>query len=76
MPTAFVPGAAGGNGSFLPSGIFIDIRKEFKLEVFNRWGQLQFETNDFFKAWDGTNLNGDPVEQGTYVYRVIYTGRD
>jgi flagellar hook assembly protein FlgD len=37
---------------------------------------LQFETNDFFKAWDGTNLNGEPLEQGTYVYRVIYTGRD
>jgi hypothetical protein len=34
MPTAFVPGAAGGNGSFLPSGIFIDIRKEELLAKF------------------------------------------
>ena len=80
IPASFlafiVPGSAGGNGSFLPFGIFIDTRKEFKLEVFNRWGQLQFETQDFFKAWDGTNLNVDPVEQGTYVYRVLYTGRD
>jgi gliding motility-associated-like protein len=73
-PTAFIPGLS-NNGFFVPNGIFIDENKEFLLQVFNRWGQLQFETKDFGTSWDGTN-KGKPCPQDTYVFRVLYTGRD
>jgi gliding motility-associated-like protein len=75
LPSAFVPGS-GSNALFKPLGFFLDPNKEFKLELYNRWGQLQFETNDVFGSWDGTNMNGDPLPQDTYVYRVVFTGRD
>lgn len=40
----------------------------YQLQVFNRWGELVFESEDPQKAWDGTHRGG-PVEAGTYVYR-------
>jgi gliding motility-associated-like protein len=75
LPSAFVPGS-GINGLFRPVGFFLDPNKEFRLELYNRWGQLQFETSDIFGSWDGTNMDGDPLPQDTYIYRVIFTGRD
>ena len=36
--------------------------------LYNRWGELMYETDDPTLGWDGTNLDGDPVSDGTYVY--------
>ena len=41
---------------------------EFELEVFNRWGFTVWHTDDINTSWDGTH-NGEPVQQGAYVYR-------
>ena len=41
---------------------------EFELEVFNRWGFTVWHTDDINTPWDGTH-NGEPVQQGAYVYR-------
>jgi flagellar hook assembly protein FlgD len=54
----------------------VDPDKDFLIQVFNRWGQLQFESKEFGSNWDGNNLKGDPCPQDTYVIRVVYTGRD
>jgi hypothetical protein len=37
--------------------------------VFDRWGQLSFETTDVTKEWDGT-VNGKPAEMGVYVWEA------
>jgi gliding motility-associated-like protein len=37
------------------------------LEVYNRWGNLIFQDNDYKGGWDG-NVNGNPVSEGTYYY--------
>jgi gliding motility-associated-like protein len=42
--------------------------EEFSLVIFNRWGQKVFESTDPFFKWDGTNLNGNDVPDGTYFY--------
>jgi hypothetical protein len=34
----------------------------------NRWGQVVFETNKPELNWDGKNLKGEDVTQGTYFY--------
>lgn len=43
----------------------------FKMYIYNRWGQLVFETNDINQGWDGTQ-NGSPCNSGEYVWVVYY----
>lgn len=66
LPNAFTPNGDGQNERFVPiSSCFIE-RVEFK--VFNRWGQLVFQTTDPQINWDGNNLNGQPLPSGPYQY--------
>ena len=40
--------------------------------IFDRWGQLVFETNDARQGWDGRHKDGgDILPQGVYVWRLI-----
>ena len=67
LPNAFTPNGDGQNERFVPiSRCFIE-RVDF--QIFNRWGQLVFETEDPALDWDGTNPNGDALQAGTYFYR-------
>ncbi|NJC26849.1 T9SS type B sorting domain-containing protein [Neolewinella antarctica] len=66
LPNAFTPNGDGQNEAFVPiSRCFIE-RVEF--QIFNRWGQLVFETEDPALNWDGTNPGGDVLASGTYYY--------
>lgn len=66
LPNAFTPNGDGQNERFVPRGrCFVD-RVDFK--IFNRWGQLVFETEDPALNWDGTNLSGELLPDGTYHY--------
>lgn len=77
-PDIFVPNAFAPNGKNrilrpIPVGI---TRIEY-FRVFNRWGQLVFQTADAGRGWDGT-IAGKPQATGTYVWMaqgVDYTGR-
>lgn len=67
VPTAFTP-----NGDGINDIIYVDgwgIRKLNYFRIFNRWGQLLFESNDINIGWDGT-YNGVPQNMETYVYQV------
>ncbi|WP_020571180.1 gliding motility-associated C-terminal domain-containing protein [Neolewinella persica] len=66
LPNAFTPNGDSQNDLFIPRGRCFVERVEF--QIFNRWGQLVFETNDPAINWDGTNLNGDRLASGTYYY--------
>lgn len=44
---------------------------EYKLQIFNRWGVLIYESNDLHKGWDGYFGNGNLALQGVYVWKVI-----
>jgi len=37
------------------------------LRIYNRWGELVYETNDIEKHWDGT-FRGKPLNPGVYIY--------
>ena len=70
LPNAFTPNGDGQNDVFRPYPYcFID-RVEFT--VFNRWGQVVFTTNDPDLNWDGNNLQGQLLEDGTYFYSCRY----
>jgi len=80
VPNAFSPssfGALGAGGSFGQLGdgkndTFLPVMRgitEFEMLVFNRWGELLFETRDANRGWDGT-YNGKLCQQDVYMYKL------
>ncbi len=65
-PNAFSPNSDGVNDIFMP---FIRNAHSIELKVFNRWGEVLFETEDFNVGWDGTN-KGVSVPDGVYLYSI------
>jgi gliding motility-associated-like protein len=66
FPTAFSPNHDRNNDEFK---IITDLRlQEYHLSIYNRWGQLLFETKDVLRGWDGT-LKGKPQPIGAYVWQ-------
>lgn len=43
----------------------------FELKVYDRWGKLLFNSSNPQESWDG-KVNGNYVQQGTYIYNLIY----
>jgi gliding motility-associated-like protein len=74
MPNAFTPNGDSFNEEYYGNG-FIAYAKEFRLTIWNRWGELIYETKDPRAGWNGTINNvGAPVPDGVYVYLVNYQG--
>lgn len=73
IPNAFSPNDDGRNDEFLPQGIVLGIQ-DYELTIWNRWGNLVFETDDPFQAWNGktNNLRTEGIQSGTYVYHISY----
>ncbi|WP_298360673.1 gliding motility-associated C-terminal domain-containing protein [Runella sp.] len=69
IPDAFSPNGDNMNDKFAPKGQFMD---KSRLIIYNRWGQVLFETANAIEGWDGT-VNGQPAVEGTYVYRLEIT---
>jgi gliding motility-associated-like protein len=67
VPSAFSPNGDGKNDVFriIKAGV-----KNYTMKIYNRWGQLIFETNDLNGGWDG-NIQGVPAPVGTYVYVLL-----
>ena len=73
VPSAFTPNGDGLNDYLYPLNAYKADNLEFR--VFNRWGQLVFETKDWTKKWDG-KITGNPQAPGTYVWMLRYINRD
>ncbi|MFH2141198.1 MAG: gliding motility-associated C-terminal domain-containing protein [Bacteroidota bacterium] len=43
--------------------------KAFEMQIYNRWGQIVFETDKINKCWSG-NQNGKSLDAGVYIYSV------
>lgn len=72
VPTAFTPGLAGsGDQTFRGFGVY---ETNYKLMIFNRWGEVIFISNDKLVGWDGNYL-GEPAPSGVYPWVVTYEGR-
>ncbi|HNP19976.1 MAG TPA: gliding motility-associated C-terminal domain-containing protein [Fulvivirga sp.] len=68
-PTAFTPDGNGNNDVFFVKGQFI---VSYSLQIFNRWGQMIFTSDNIENGWDGT-INGKPQPEGTYIFNVDIT---
>lgn len=71
IPNAFTPNGDGINDVF--KAIAPGIKQTFYFKIFNRWGQLMFNTQNITKGWDGSYM-GQP--QPTAVYVWIIKGLD
>lgn len=69
IPNAFTPDGGSFNNTF--SVVSDCTFEEYHLLIFNRWGQLIFESFDINESWDGT-YNGHIVQDGTYTWKLSY----
>ena len=70
VPNTFTPNSDGRNDVFTPSGFGI-MEEGYRFSIFNRWGELIFETTTLFEPWNGI-YKGELVFQGTYAWEVNF----
>jgi gliding motility-associated-like protein len=71
MPNAFTPNGDRLNDYFrVPES---NHNRLVALKIYDRWGQIVFETRDPNKGWDGT-VNGKPLSTGVFVYYLEMEG--
>ena len=76
IPNVFTPNNDGTNDYFYPRQFLTKGVTSFKMDIFNRWGQLIFETTTLDGAgWDG-KLNGVDQPEGVYIYIIDGTFKD
>lgn len=70
-PNAFTPDGDNYNQVFKPvmtSGFQVDT---YNMEVYDRWGELVFTSNDINTGWDG-KYKGKLCQDGTYVWKIYF----
>jgi len=80
VPTAFSPNGDGKNDVFKPVSLFLHNDKTnnlygYTFEIFNRWGEMVYKTDDVRGGWDGTYL-GKKCMPGSYLWRMNAVGLD
>ncbi len=74
----FIPNAINPNGDFLNdtfNKVWNFTPKEYTFSIYNRWGELLFETKNMTQGWD-CKVNGNRVQEGVYVYKISYLDTD
>ncbi len=68
IPNGFSPNSDGANDNFEIPGItqFTNV----KLEVFNRWGNLVYESTDYKNDWSGKNATAEELTDDTYYFTL------
>jgi gliding motility-associated-like protein len=75
IPNSFTPNDDGLNDFFIPK--FSYEPEYYLLRIFNRWGELIFESTDYNKAWLGdANSNGYYNQMDAYVWSLEVKGRE
>lgn len=70
IPNSFTPNGDGVNDYFFPRQLLGKSVKSFSMKVFNRWGQVIFETNrPDGRGWDG-KFNDKDQPSGVYIYQM------
>ncbi|MCB0396315.1 MAG: PKD domain-containing protein [Flavobacteriales bacterium] len=69
VPNVFSPNGDGMNDVFKVYSTYI---KEYRLLIFDRWGNQIFITHNTENGWNGMGRNGRPMPEDVYVYRIDY----
>ena len=68
VPNTFTPNGDGINDTFYPVSENIT---SFNMQIFNRWGELLYETDNLENGWDGI-YQGTLSKVDTYVWKITY----
>lgn len=71
IPSSYTP-----NGDGINEGWSIEFPcppEEFKVTIFNRWGEEIYQSEDHQFIFDGADSKGRQVEAGVYLYTLTYT---
>ena len=66
LPAAFTPNADGNNDQFGPQGLRLEEYKSYSFDIYNKWGEIIFETEDINEWWDGANS-----QNGSYAWSIV-----
>ncbi|MDC3338179.1 gliding motility-associated C-terminal domain-containing protein, partial [Flavobacteriales bacterium] len=70
VPNSFSPNGDGKNDFFIPQGVGID-NENFEMLIFNRWGEVIFETHSLNQPWDGKAKGNQKVaETDVYIWLI------
>ncbi|MCX8080463.1 MAG: gliding motility-associated C-terminal domain-containing protein, partial [Bacteroidia bacterium] len=72
IPNVFTPNGDGLNDVFNVKGTGLKSER-YLMQIFDRWGNLIYQTKDINKGWDGT-VKGVPAQEGVYIYQVRVIG--
>jgi gliding motility-associated-like protein len=69
VPDAFSPNGDGVNDVFLPKGVGIT---RYEMNIFDRWGERIFTSNDMENGWDGSfpRRGTEELKQDVYVWHI------
>ena len=68
LPDAFSPNGDGVNDEFLP---ILNNATNYKLQIYNRWGELVFQSSSVLQGWNGVYQNRI-AQEGTYIYSIKF----
>ncbi|MDX1446260.1 gliding motility-associated C-terminal domain-containing protein [Lishizhenia sp.] len=73
VPNTFTPDGNEHNNTLIVRGDYIE---NFEMWIYDRWGNLLYNSRDINATWDGANSLGQPMKSGTYVYKIMYSIED
>lgn len=78
MPEFSVPNVFTPNGDGIHDVFRVNYTGDeaFQIQIFDRWGNKQFETRNKEQHWNGTDLNGSDCVPGTYYYSIRLGSRN
>jgi gliding motility-associated-like protein len=72
VPNIFTPDHDEFNEGFLPIFTSGYDPFDYHLTIFNRWGEIVFESYDATKGWDGTYSDQGLVQDGVYIWQIEF----
>jgi gliding motility-associated-like protein len=66
VPSAFTANDDGNNDSFCPQGLRMDKYESYEFSIFNRFGEIIFETDKINECW-----NGEDSQHGSYAWVIV-----
>lgn len=77
VPNAFTPDADEHNQTFKPVFTSGFDPHNFEMVIYNRWGEVVFESHDHTKGWDGSyGYEGLDVQAGVYTWVINFKPKD
>lgn len=75
VPNSFTPNGDGINDQFIPIMNSVS-SEEYSMTIYNRWGEIIFQTNDIHQGWDGMHQGVLVPINSSYSYFIRYTNEN